>query len=386
MNTALNAKIPLDYQVEREQLAQKQAIANAIMQRAFTPNTGQMVGPHYAGGGAMSAIGAPIVQALLAKHMMNQNTEEARTLAARYANAGTADEKFGHTPVKMKGPDGELRDVLVGDRGTIKPIEGFGPAVKQEATAGGQLYDPYAGKATTWLGEKFGPTQTVNGEAVQFDTRSNKAHQVANRPADVKVNASPVVMGQRAGLSEYFKNAAGQVDALGKVAESSQGLLSSLGTLRELHQAGINSNITSGMATTLANLAQSAGIKVDPAQLANTETYNSLITDLWQRNVAQFGGNRGVTKDEAEEIKKLTPLASTSPRAREQLFTIHEKVAKRNIQRYQEANSSFAKAAAADDPRLFQIPMDIQGVYTPPAGNQPNPAVTGVKKPTVSNW
>ena len=384
MTTALNAKIPLDYQVERDQLMQKQALANAIMQKAFTPNVGQMVGPHYAGGGAMSAIGAPIVEALMAKHMMNKNTEEARALAQRYSNTAAADEKFGHTPVKMKGENGELVDVLVGDRGTIKRIDGFAPAVKQEATAGGQLYDPYAGKAGTWLGEKFGPNVKVNGEVVQYDQRSGKAHQVANRPANVQV--SNLNQAQKAGLSEYFKNAAGQVDAMGKVAESSQGLLASLGTLRELHNAGINSNITSGAATTLANLAQAAGIKVDPAQLANTETYNSLITDLWQRNVAQFGGNRGVTKDEAEEIKKLTPLAATSPRAREQLFAIHEKAAQRNIQRYQEANASFAKAAAADDPRLFQIPMDVQGVYTPPAGKQPNPSVTGGVKPTVSNW
>lgn len=384
MSDAINAKVPLDFQIEREQLAQKQALANAIMQKAFTPNTGQMVGQHYVSGGPMSAIGAPIVEALMAKRMMNQNTDAARELAERYKGVGTGEEKFGHTPVKMRGPDGQLADVLIGDRGSVKPITTMGPAEEQAATAGGQLYGKFSGKPGSWLGEDFGPTEYVNGEAVQYDKRSGKAHQVANRPANVQVSA--VNAGQKAGLSEYFKNAAGQVHAMGQQADSSQDLLSSLGTLRELHNAGINSNITSGAATTLANLAQQAGIKVDPNALANTETYNSLITDLWQRKVAQYGGNKGVTQGEAEEIKKLTPLATTSPKAREQLFTIYENAAKRSIQRYQQANKSFAAAAAADDPRLFQIPTDIEGSYVPPAGNNPNPKVATPGKPSVSNW
>ena len=129
------------------------------------------------------------------------------------------------------------------------------------------------------------------------------------------------------------------------------------------------------MATGLQNLAQTLGVKVDPNKLANTETYNSLITDLWQRSVSQYGGNRGVTAAEAEQIKKLTPLATSSPQAREQLFALGRSGAQRRIQAYKQANDSFAKAAAADDPRLFQIPEYIQQTYTPEAGGGGNPDV-----------
>lgn len=42
----------------------------------------------------------------------------------------TADEKFGHTPTTMRAPDGRLIQVLVGDKGTIKPVTGYNVAEK----------------------------------------------------------------------------------------------------------------------------------------------------------------------------------------------------------------------------------------------------------------
>lgn len=218
--------------------------------------------------------------------------------------------------------------------------------------------------------------KTVNVGGDLYQQTATGLKKLDNAPK-VTVNSSTLVQGQKAGTAEWFKNTAQQVDALGKEANSSQRLLVTLGTLQELHKAGINSNVTAPMVTAASNLAQSLGVKIDPSKLGNTEAYNSLVTDLWQRSVAQYGGNKGVTSAEAEEIKKLTPLATYSPQAREQLFAIQSAVAKRSIEAYKQANSSFAQAAAADDPRLYKIPEYLQGAYTPPAGNESNPNVTG---------
>lgn len=218
-----------------------------------------------------------------------------------------------------------------------------------------------------------GPS-TVNVGGDLYQQTATGLKKLDNAPK-VNVNASPVIMGQKAGAQEYFKHAATQVDAMGKEANQSQRLLSTLGTLHELQAAGINQGITSDLTTKLQNLGQAMGVKVDANRLGNTEAYNSLITDLWQRSVSQFGGNRGVTAAEAEEIKKLTPLAATSPQAKLQIMQLQASGAQRSIEAYKQANQSFAQAAAADDPRLFKIPDAMQGVYTPAAGQQGNPQV-----------
>jgi len=242
-------------------------------------------------------------------------------------------------------------------------------------TVGDVVFDPNTKQMVKLAGPA--PTrETINGDLYQGSPSTGELKKLDNAPKiSVSSSFSPTIAGQKKGVEAYFTHAAGKVDELGKQAGASGQLLNTLETLKQLHTAGINGGVTSDMATTAANLAQSLGLKVDTNRLGNTETYNSLITDLWQRSVSQYGGNRGVTAAEAEEIKKLTPMARNSPQAREQLFAIQEGAAKRNIAMYQQANKNFAKAAAADDPTLFEIPDMIEGAYTPPAMNTPNPTV-----------
>lgn len=265
-------------------------------------------------------------------------------------------------------------------------LGGFQPK-RDIGEVGGIVYDKDNLQTMELGGPK--PTQKViNGDLYELNPSTGQWKKLDNAPK-VSTNVhvgGPVIAGQKAGAEAYFKHAAQVVDAAGKAANSSQQLLSTLDTLEQLHKAGINSNITSGLATAAANLAQSLGVKVNAEKLANTEAYNSLITDLWQRSVAQYGGNRGVTKDEAEEIKKLTPLASTSPLAREQLFALQKRGAMRYIEAYKQANKSFAEAATADDPRMFRIPELIEGSYIPQAGNTPNPAVAAPSGKPVLKW
>lgn len=269
--------------------------------------------------------------------------------------------------------------MITGGMGGFQPkqeLKAFSPGEPILDVNSGNVFTPKGLPGAAAPGMPSGPgwgTTNIGGDIYQSSATGLKKLDNAAK-VNVSTNNSTVVAGQKEGVKKYFEHAAAQVDSLGKQANASQQLLTTLGTLQQLHNAGIYSNLGSGAATALANVGQSLGVPIDAAKLGRTETYNSLITDLWQRAVSQYGGNRGVTAAEAEEIRKLTPLASTSPQARERLFAIQASAARRNIAAYQEANKSFAGAAAADDPRLFQIPGYVEQAYTPGAANSPNPS------------
>lgn len=250
---------------------------------------------------------------------------------------------------------------------------------------GGIVYDKNSRNVVT-LGGPKPTTETINGDLYETSPSTGAKKKLDNAPK-VSVGVSPTIInaGQKKGMETYWDNAAKKVDELGKVATSASNNKQTLAELRNLDSQGIFSNATTGPATFLNNLGQAVGVQVDTTKLGNTEAYNALTTDLWQGLVSKFGGNRGVTKEEAAEIKKMLPLAANSPQARQQLFTILDRAADRQIQQYQYADSAFAEAVQLDDPRHFS--QKIQGIYVPePSAPAPVTQPAGKKKPTTSNW
>ena len=243
---------------------------------------------------------------------------------------------------------------------------------KQDVHAAeGNIYNvDETGGVTRLGGSSYADPLLINGDLYQNEQGTGKLIKLDNAPK-VTVGGSQIVnAGQKEGMGAYWKNAANTVDALGQQAQSAQNNLNSLAELKNLHEKGVFSNAPSGIQSFAANLGQAFGIPVDEAKLANTETYNAGITDLWQGLVSKYGGNRGVTKEEAEEIKKMLPLASSSPKAREQIFSVLENVARRQINQYHSANRRFAKAVKMDDPEMFA--EEFGNIYNPgPKQTQP---------------
>ena len=267
----------------------------------------------------------------------------------------------------------------------LKKLEQFTPGnvlADQSGTVANLTPAPGAAPIGT-PGMPSGPgwgTRTLNGDVYQETGTGMK--KLDNAPK-VNVTNSPVIAGQKAGLEQYWKKAAEHVDSLGQIATQATNLKQSVAELKNLDGQGVFSNATSGVATLLTNLGQVAGVKVDTTKLGNTEAYNAVTTDLWQGLVAKYGGNRGVTKEEAVEIKKMLPLAASSPQARQQLFQILDNVSNRQIQQYTNANKSFAKAVKLDDPEVFA--GEIGDVYMAKPV-EPTP-VTPVGKPNkVLKW
>lgn len=250
----------------------------------------------------------------------------------------------------------------------------------------GMLYDPNS-LETIQLGGAQPEVQMINNDLYQRNPSTGSWEKLDNA-TNISVNASPTIQGQKAGTEQFYKNATNQVNELGVTAQKSQELTQSINQLRELDQGGIHSNVTSTPVTFMANLAQSVGVDVDTAKLGNTESYNALINKVWQNLVSQMGGNKGVTAEEAKEIKKMLPLAAHSPQARQQLFDMLEQVSAKNIERYQTANRAYTESVYTDDPRIFM--QGTEGIYAPAPGPdqiEPVPSYQGGQsKPTVSNW
>jgi hypothetical protein len=260
-------------------------------------------------------------------------------------------EEFGTDPRLMTGPDGQLQNVLVGKRGTIKPVVGYTPATKMEATAGGQLYDPYGGKAGPYLGEKYTEPRPVNGEMVSFGEKSNKPVQAATRPPQTRVEV--VNAAQKAGLSEWSNLAAKTVSGMADEARGSVKLLGQLNQMERSGQLGVFSGSTANAAMFFSNLAQSLGVPVEGQRLANSETFVPTAITAWQDMVRQAGGNRGITAPESEKIMQSVPQLSQSPQGRQQLIAYLRQLAHQNIADAHLAQQEYSEALTAQDPKKF---------------------------------
>jgi len=398
-----------DYDVEAEDLRRKQAILDAMqgqsMQAPEVQHVGGMAGrvsPLQVMGKLLQAYSASKGQEALKaerQQMSERAQNDLRTGLGQYYKTSQGYE--APSLVQQPNPDGTPKTVKVaGDsrKAIFDAMSSNHPLLRQMAMSqlqnmkpselkevGGVVYDP----ATRQIVKLDGPQPTqkiVNGDLYELNPSTGQWRKLDNA-AKVSTNVNvggPVVHGQKAGMGEYFRNAASQVDALGKVAQTASNIKQTLAEMRNLDAQGIFSNVTTGAATFLTNLGQAAGVKVDTSKLGNTEAFNALATDLWQGLVAKFGGNRGVTQQEAAEIKKMMPLAAFSPEARQQLYTILNNVADRQIAQYQNANKAFAEAALKDDPTVFS--SGFGDVYVP-APSAPAPTTPAANlDPSVTNW
>lgn len=281
------------------------------------------------------------------------------------------DEKFGHTPTTMQGPDGKMMSVLIGDRGTVKPVAGFNPAIKLESTAGGRLYDPYKGEKAGYIGDKFGPTQNVNGEAVQFEGDSGKAHQVANRPSQVRVNANTINKGETEFSKELGKDVAGQFKTVRAAAEQGYKTLSTVEQLRELDSKGVFQGPTANLALVLGQFGNTIGLPVDQAKLANSEAYQRQFSKEIAQVLMQGGGvGRSMTDEDRKRFEASLPSMLQSPQGRAQIYGQLELESKRSIsratsfQKQLESNPQYRDSAGM----LTMNPIDAQpsGMTLPP--------------------
>lgn len=221
----------------------------------------------------------------------------------------------------------------------LKTVEPGKPLMDQ----GGNLVNPASvqpGAAPSYQkvdGDLYGVTATGMDQI-------NKAPRVS---ANVSVNTP-----QNHGLKEYFGNANKSLEDLKGRAVGAVNTLRALNELKSMEESGIFSNVTSSPSAFATNLAQAFNMPISDEmakKLGSTESYNAAVTDLWQTLVSKYGGNRGVTKEESEQIKKILPLASNSPEGRKFIVDTLSRAANRQINDFSTANQAFAEAVQNND-------------------------------------
>ena len=241
----------------------------------------------------------------------------------------------------------------------------------------GQVFNAREGNPLQHMGgqQYAEPFRGPDGELYQNAMFGGKIEALNKAP---KVNVGgTTIAGQKAGSEAFFKHAAEQVHGLGQQAYAAQQSLESLSNLQRMEQEGIFSNVTTGPAEWLTNFGQALGVNVDASKLGNTTAFNAEINKLWTQAVSQAGGARGLTEKETAEIKKMLPLAASSPEARAIITRNMVAASQRQIAQYNQANEAFARAVQADDPTIWSSAM--KGVYLAPNVNVPKPAATAPK-------
>lgn len=273
-----DTKLPLDYQLEHEQLSQRQALANAMLQKALTPNTGQMVGPNYASPGAGASFAAPILQALMAKYMMNQNTTDSAALATKYAGAENRLTPKDIFSIPGASLDSRRAAALAnngqGDPSLLAPDP-------RDHVINNQLVSSVPGQAPAVAGDfrqQYSPIRTVgngpDGQPIQAQVAQGTGENKYVPGGGVNVN---VDTGAKA--DDKFKSA---IDAkrAGIISDSYDQAMSASRAFEALQEAkrdlasGIHTGATADIAVALSKVGTAMGMKADPATAA-TESYKA---------------------------------------------------------------------------------------------------------------
>ena len=237
-------------------------------------------------------------------------------------------------------------------------------------------------------GSLVNPTSVQPGAAPNYQTINGDLYGVTQTGMD-QINKAPRVntnvsinTPQNHGLKEYFGNANKSLEDLKGKATGAVNTLRALNELKSMEDSGIFSNVTSGPSTFVANLAQAFGMPISDEmakKLGSTESYNAAATDLWQTLVSKYGGNRGVTKEEAEQIKKILPLASNSPEARRFIVDTLSRAANRQINDFSTANQAFAEAVQNND--ISKLAPIMERVMVPNQTDTRVPAEAPINQP-----
>lgn len=259
---------------------------------------------------------------------------------------------------------------------------GFSPIIPLETVEPGK---PLMNKQT---GAVVNPTSIQPGATPNYQTINGDLYGITPTGMD-QINKAPRITNnnsintaQNHGLKEYFGNANKSLEDLKGKAVGAVNTLRALNELKSMEDSGIFSNVTSGPSTFIANLAQAFGMPISDEmakKLGSTESYNAAATDLWQTLVSKYGGNRGVTKEEAEQIRKILPLASNSPEARKFIVDTLSRAANRQINDFSTANQAFAEAVQNND--ISKLAPIMERVMVPNQTDTRVPAEAPINQP-----
>jgi hypothetical protein len=237
------------------------------------------------------------------------------------------------------------------------------PKAGEMQELGGIIFDKEQGKPITPLGPEgqFTPSYDARGNLMQTQPQTGKLDQVDKAPK-VQVSSTANVAGPKAGAEALWKGVETDLADRRKALGQSQSLLGTLNDMEQLDKNGMYGGMTGPATQAIAKAGQAVGVPVDENTIANSTAYRSAQTKIWQNLVSQMGGNKGVTKEEAEEIKVILPRINDDTVGRQRIIQILRNSHARNVQQYGQMAGAAQRSYQHDDPTVYH--QELGKLYT----------------------
>ncbi len=397
MDDVMFGGLPPEYEEQFQALKKKQALAQMLQQQAMTEQPTQIVSGH----AVRQSPWAGLIRGLggaYGSYLDSQNTAKLGQLRGQYQKdyAGAVNQMQGMDPkaqlafamqsqfpqIRGMAPQLQKRQWEQADKADDRAFQtrqkgGEMVAGSGDVQGGLKLlsglgapegYTPPAPKAP-----QFGRDPGGNTYGLTYD-KSGTAHLTyapKEHKTSVSVANNPMIQGQKAGMEAWAKEAVKSVAEMGTQARNAQQVIGTLEQMDKLNNTKLNGGPLANAQTWMQGMAKTAGLKIDNARLSDSQYFSSIAADAAQRVIGQYGGNRGVTKDEAALIQQTVPQLQQSPEARALLSRTLKAVALRNIQQYQEANKQLGQALKAEDPSQFEFGSTMLPAAPMPQAQEP---------------
>lgn len=377
-------EMPADVVAKQQGVARRQRLADMLTNMAFAPTPTQMVGPVAVRQSPFEAIARTFAGGLAGHKQKNIDTD-LQGIANDYqqaqrqaiADALSKPTEREQAQAMLSRPD--LPAVYEQGQNMLKELQqrqttfgkeamsgmtnqGKMQAAQTGSFAGGQTlqdkaqeYDPNKLQIDPTTGQPLAATKGSVGQVMspQGSLLNKNLHTGALDSVD---KATKVNVGTSAQVFAEKKGIAKAIDLLSedeKNLQESQNMLGVLNDMEQLDKAGMYNSTGAPQIMELVKLGQALGLNYDKDKLANAEAYRAAQVQLWQNLISKMGGNRGVTAEEAKEIKQMLPRINDSPEGRARILSILRKSHQRAVQRYKMSSEALQKGLGAEDATEF---------------------------------
>lgn len=410
-------QLPIDVMAAQQSLARRQRLVDALTGMAFSPNPTQMVGRIAVAQSPLEAVAKTVAGGVAGYKQKGLDTEmskiatdyNARNRAAIVEALSKASEQeranamLSHPELPEIYAQGRKLQEKLTERGTTygsKAMEGMSNAGKQAVAMTGNIgvgqtlqdkgeqydpgkitIDPATGKPMEVMKDTIQTIMGPNGTVFNKNTQTGQL-DAADKASKVNVGVNTNVAGPKVGAEEFYKEGSKRFHELGKQATMSLANDQALQRIEDTIKNGAQSGVGADAVTFLRNLGNTVGLSVDANKLANSEQFRAESTKLWQDLVNKYGGNRGVTAEEANKILQMVPQLSQSPQGQLQLIGMLRRINEGTRQEF--AAFSDKLGTGFKDPEMQQFIKALTEGYMMPAAVG-NAVQTNTNTPTAAS-
>lgn len=220
--------------------------------------------------------------------------------------------------------------------GAAKPIE-----------VNGQLVDPTTMKVVGDFRDKDEyEIKTIQGPNGPILIRVNKRTGKPDSLEATKVSATATAHGADKGEDEFSKTLGkgrGEQFVEGeKAARTAYSTKNAVTQMRKLEAQGILSGPTANLGVIVGSFAQSIGLPVDKALLANSQAYQQQFAQQIGAYLANSSVGRTLTDKDRELLEKTMPNLIQTPEGRQQIYAMLDNAANTAIVQHQQMQGNLA--------------------------------------------